>query len=437
MQVGPQVVDPELLRPRLFLRGLAVEEQHVRLHALCVEDARGQAEQRVNVGLLEQLATDGFPGAAFEEHVVRQHHRRAAVLLEDGEDMLEEVELLVARARPEVVAIEGERLLRRLARLVDDGDAALFPEGRIGQDDLVLAVLSGQCVLGGHRQVRIRLAADAVEQQVHRAEAGDAVHQLDAEERAVPELLLLFPVERVGAGEVVVGREQEPAGATRRITDRLAWLRGDGIHHRGDERARGEVLAGTALHVLGVLLEQPFVGVSLHVGGQARPLLLIDQVHDEPAQLGRVLDLVLRLAEDDAEHARPLAEIFQRVAVKDFQVVAVCAQQRRPILALGNGRRPVERRTRLLIRHLEEQQKRQLLDVVPIGQAVIPQDVAVVPKLLDEGGGVAHISTKTNNERNGTRHEYSEKKTGLSIRPDKTPRKPVREHRNTDRCFRS
>src|SRR5216117_1324515 len=31
----------------------------------------------------------------------------------------------------------------------------------------------------------------------------------------------------------------------------------------------------------------------LHVGGEAGPLLLIDQVHDEPAQLGRVLDFVL------------------------------------------------------------------------------------------------------------------------------------------------
>ena len=98
--VGAQVVDPELFRPRLFLRGLAVEEQDVGLHALRVEDAGGQAQQRVHVRLLEQLAADGFAGAAFKEHVVRQHDRRAAVLLEDGEDVLEEVELLVARRSP-------------------------------------------------------------------------------------------------------------------------------------------------------------------------------------------------------------------------------------------------------------------------------------------------------------------------------------------------
>ena len=92
------------------------------------------------------------PGAAFEEDVVRQHHRRAAVLLEDGEDVLEEIELLVARARPEIVAVDDERFLGGLARFVDDGDAALLAEGRIGQDDVVFAVLRGERVLGHDRE---------------------------------------------------------------------------------------------------------------------------------------------------------------------------------------------------------------------------------------------------------------------------------------------
>lgn len=60
MEVRAQVVDPELLRPRLFLRGIAVEEQDVGLHALRVEDAGGQAQERMHVRLLEQFAPDGF-----------------------------------------------------------------------------------------------------------------------------------------------------------------------------------------------------------------------------------------------------------------------------------------------------------------------------------------------------------------------------------------
>ena len=46
--------------------------------------------------------------------------------------------------------------------------------------------------------------------------------------------------------------------------------------------ARSEILAGTALDVLGVLLEQALVGVALDVGGEAGPFFLVDQVDDEP-----------------------------------------------------------------------------------------------------------------------------------------------------------
>ena len=64
-----------------------------------------------------------------------------------------------------------------------------------------------------------------MKQEIHRAEAGDAVDQLDAEERAVLELLLLRPVELIMLGEVIMRREQEPARAAGRIADRLARLR--------------------------------------------------------------------------------------------------------------------------------------------------------------------------------------------------------------------
>ena len=54
----------------------------------------------------------------------------------------------------QLVAIDDERFLGRLARLVDDGHAALLAERRIGQDDLVFAVLPGQRVLGHDGQVK-------------------------------------------------------------------------------------------------------------------------------------------------------------------------------------------------------------------------------------------------------------------------------------------
>ena len=68
MKVRPQVVDPELGRPRLFVgRGFAVKEEDVRLDPLRVEESGRQAQQRVDVGLLEEFAPDCFAGAAFKK----------------------------------------------------------------------------------------------------------------------------------------------------------------------------------------------------------------------------------------------------------------------------------------------------------------------------------------------------------------------------------
>jgi hypothetical protein len=47
--------------------------------------------------------------------------------------------------------------------------------------------------------------------------------------------------------------------------DKLAWFGAHHIHNGLDQRARCKVLAGSALHVGGVLFEQALVGVALHV----------------------------------------------------------------------------------------------------------------------------------------------------------------------------
>lgn len=134
MLVRAQVVNPEFFRPRAFVvRGFFVEEEHVGLHALGVKDSGGETKERVDIRLLEELAADGFARAAFKEDVVGQHHGGASVLFEDGENVLEKVELFVAGARPKIVAVDDERFLGGFAFLVDDGDAAFFAKGGLAR----------------------------------------------------------------------------------------------------------------------------------------------------------------------------------------------------------------------------------------------------------------------------------------------------------------
>jgi len=64
-----EVVDPELLCPGCFACRLFVEEQHVGFHALGVEQARGQPQERMHVALLQELSPDRLPCPAFEQDV--------------------------------------------------------------------------------------------------------------------------------------------------------------------------------------------------------------------------------------------------------------------------------------------------------------------------------------------------------------------------------
>ena len=142
------------------------------------------------------------------------------------------------------------------------------------------------------------VGADAVQVEVHPAQSGDVRDQLDGAQRVEAEVPLLIAVQVGVALDVIVRGQQKAAGAAGRVDHHLARARPNAIDDCLNDRARREVLPGAALYVLGVLLEQSFVGVALHVGRHGRPVFLADQLDDEPAQLRRILDAVLRPFED-------------------------------------------------------------------------------------------------------------------------------------------
>ncbi len=235
-----------------------------------------------------------------------------------------------------------------------------------------------------------------MEVQVHHAETRRAVHDLPAVQRVALQMVPLLPVHgRVMLHDVVVGGEEEPAGAAGRVADGRVRPGPHHVHDGFDERTRREVLAGAGLHVLGVALQQRLVGVALDVGAEAVPVLAVDELLDQAGQHGRFLDAALRLAENHPQRALLLGQGFQRVAVVLIQIRAVPRQQAGPVATLGNGRRPVVGQhgkgwLGQLVHHLEEDEVGELLQVVAVGQARVAQHVAVVPQLLPDGGCGGH-----------------------------------------------
>lgn len=304
------------------------------------------------------------------------------MLLEDRENVLEEIELFVAGGGPEVGAIDGEAFLELFAVSADYGDAAFFSKGRIGQDHVVLAVFRRESIFGhnGERTIcwqRGGAVADAVEEEVHGAEAGDAVHEFDSEQGAALELFLLRFIEARLFRDVIVRGEQEAAGAAGGVADGKWAVRpgprfwGHDLDHGGDEGAGREVLAGAAFDVFGVLLEQTFVGIAFDVGAETGPFLLIDEIDNQAPELGGILDFVLRFAENRAEHTGALAEFFERVPVMGFEVVAVQLNEHVPPEAFWN-RGWGTAQSALLISHFEEEQECELFNIVAIRKAIVP-----------------------------------------------------------------
>ena len=270
MQVGAQVVDPEPLGPRHTGAGdLLVEEEDVGLDPLRVEDAGRQPEHRVEVEVGEQLVSDHLAGAALEEDVVRQHHRGAAVRVKDGGDVLDEVELLGARRRHEVLPLDLPVLTDLSTIGADHGDRRLAAGGRVGQDNRPPLVGVGDQRVADLGQGVTVGGAHAVEEKVHRGESRCAVDELVAADESVPELLALGRHGRRADARVVVRHEEEPAGAAGGVDDRVGDGRADDVDDRLDQRASSEVLTRARAFIGRTLGQrvQPGEPVQQPVGG--------------------------------------------------------------------------------------------------------------------------------------------------------------------------
>jgi len=238
--VRPGVVDPDDIG-RLALR----EEDGVRLHALAVrgEGAAGETEHGVEPTVLGEDLED-LARLIRKQTVVRQDDSRTAALLQHGQDVLDEVELLVRGRDREVVPVR--RLVRALRSEWRVSQHAIEARARRGRVD---RVTEGDTVL------------DAVEIEVHEGEAPRSGDELVAGVDIGLDSLRDRAVERVPrlGHEPLVGGDEKPARAGRGIMDREvpsdAGIRLHAADHRVDEDARGEELPGALLALGSRLLE--------------------------------------------------------------------------------------------------------------------------------------------------------------------------------------
>jgi hypothetical protein len=79
-------------------------------------------------------------------------------------------------------------------------------------------------IVGADGRLAVVVGADAMKEQVHRAEARDTGHQLDAAQRVEPQVPLGRAIEVVVAGEVVMNGKEEAARSAGGVDDQLTRM---------------------------------------------------------------------------------------------------------------------------------------------------------------------------------------------------------------------
>ncbi|MNP19411.1 hypothetical protein D3C76_1119350 [compost metagenome] len=158
----------------------------------------------------------------------------------------------------------------------------------------------------------------------------------------------------------------------------------DAVDDAVDQRARGEVLAGAGFGFAGVLFQQAFIQIAEAVAAGAEPVDAVE-AFDQLFQVARFFQARLGIGVDGGDQrVSVLAQVEQHLPVVVEQVQTGLAVQVRPARAFGQLVVEFVVVLNLFEFHLDEQQQHQFGDVVAVVDAVVTEDVAKVPELLDD-----------------------------------------------------
>ena len=220
-----------------------------------------------------------------------------------------------------------------------------------------------------------------MQEHIHQTHAAGIGDDLIAVEGFVFQegLLRLVQLVVIWVSQKIIGRQKKTTGTTSRVSNGFFWLRTHAL------RPRGKVLTGTGLGILSILLQQAFVDIPFHVRTHGGPLGAVHHI-DQPVELGRILDFVLRFGEYLAEHTFLGAQRTQQLHIQNFEFGTFLVFQTLPAVLLGNAHIAIVGRFGILIRHFQEDQIGELFQIIAIAHPIVAQGGTETPDFGDDRG---------------------------------------------------
>ncbi len=203
--VRAKIIDPQCSGPGGRAGRLLIKKDDVRLHPLLVKNTCWESQQGMHIEILQQSLADHLACAALEQHIIRHNNGCPAMDREDGFDVLEEIELLVTRADPEIIAHDNISLAFLSPLLVDIGDAAFLAKGRIREHHFeTLARVAAQAISHVDGDRAFFVAANTMQEEIHHTQARRIVYNLPAAQGLVSQEILLIPVKGILLRDILV-----------------------------------------------------------------------------------------------------------------------------------------------------------------------------------------------------------------------------------------
>ena len=207
--------------------------------------------------------------------------------------MLDKVELFIRAGRPEILPVIDQILFFLLLFFIGEGDGGFFTERRVRQYIVYTITRVRQQRIPTHDRDFAVQVTDVVQIQIHQTEFKGCDHKFGSIERFVFQEFFLCAVECIvlWVSQERLCSKEKAAASTAGVSNRLFRFRAQTGHHCFDERAGCKILPCTTFYVLGVLLQQTFVDLALHIGGHGYPVFLVDHLH-HAVQDGNIADFV-------------------------------------------------------------------------------------------------------------------------------------------------